>query len=180
MDLNILEYILLESEGAPLKKALLDAGIGKDIFGSFDGGILQPVFSIIAKNSDPDKKEEFKRVVYDTLNDIVKNGIDKIGLIGAIVMIGVNVGTYYYHKAIISPYLSFFSYLVRMNKSVDEFCKIRNDELKEYQEELQVIGKTLQPLRKHTFLFAQNNISGSFFDVILDYVKMIFHVITFL
>ena len=77
MDLNLLEYILLEAEGAPLKKALLDAEIGKDVFGSFDGGILQPVFSIIAKNSEADKKEEFKKVVYDTLNDIVKNGIDK-------------------------------------------------------------------------------------------------------
>ena len=77
MDLNLLEYILLEAEGAPLKKALLDAEIGKDVFGSFDGGILQPVFSIIAKNSDVSKKEEFRKVVYDTLNDIVKNGIDK-------------------------------------------------------------------------------------------------------
>ncbi|WP_290459190.1 insulinase family protein [Romboutsia ilealis] len=77
MDLNLLEYILLEAEGAPLKKALLDAEIGKDIFGSFDGGILQPVFSIIAKNSEVSKKEEFKKVVYDTLNDLVKNGIDK-------------------------------------------------------------------------------------------------------
>ena len=77
MDLNLLEYILLEAEGAPLKKALLDAEIGKDVFGSFDGGILQPVFSIIAKNSEVSKKEKFRKVVYDTLNDIVKNGIDK-------------------------------------------------------------------------------------------------------
>ena len=51
--------------------------VGKDVFGSFDGGILQPVFSIIAKNSEVNKKEKFRKVVYDTLNDIVKNGIDK-------------------------------------------------------------------------------------------------------
>ncbi|QJA08753.1 insulinase family protein [Romboutsia sp. CE17] len=75
--LNILEYLLLETEGAPLKKALIDAEIGKDVFGSFDNGILQPVFSIIVKNSEVSKKEEFKNIVYDTLNDIVKNGIDK-------------------------------------------------------------------------------------------------------
>lgn len=77
VDLNILEYLLLETEGAPLKKAILDANIGKDVFGSFDNGILQPVFSIIAKNSEIDKKEEFKKVVFDTLKDLVKNGIDK-------------------------------------------------------------------------------------------------------
>ncbi|MGL5694025.1 MAG: insulinase family protein, partial [Peptostreptococcaceae bacterium] len=76
-DLSILEYLLLETEGAPLKKALIDAEIGKDVFGSFDNGILQPVFSIIVKNSEVSKKDEFKKIVYDTLNDIVKNGIDK-------------------------------------------------------------------------------------------------------
>ena len=76
-DLNILEYLLLETEGAPLKKALIDAEVGKDVFGSFDNGILQPVFSVIVKNSEVDKKEEFKKIVFDTLNDLVKNGIDK-------------------------------------------------------------------------------------------------------
>ena len=76
-DLDILEYLLLETEGAPLKKALIDAEVGKDVFGSFDNGILQPVFSVIVKNSEVDKKEEFKKIVFDTLNDLVKNGIDK-------------------------------------------------------------------------------------------------------
>ena len=64
MDLKYVRILyFFEAEGAPLKKALLDAEIGKDVFGSFDGGILQPVFSIIAKNSEPSKKEEFKKVV---------------------------------------------------------------------------------------------------------------------
>ena len=75
--LDIIEYILLEAEGAPLKKAILDAGIGKDVFGMVDKGILQPYLSIIVKNSEVDKKEEFKKVVFDTLSNLVKNGIDK-------------------------------------------------------------------------------------------------------
>ena len=40
----ILEYALLSAPGAPLKQALLDAGIGKDILGSFESGIQQPSF----------------------------------------------------------------------------------------------------------------------------------------
>ncbi|RDY25743.1 insulinase family protein [Romboutsia weinsteinii] len=77
MDLNILEYLLLETEGAPLKKAILDSGIAKDVFGSFDNGILQPTFSIIAKNSEVNKKDEFKKIVFDTLKKLVDEGIDK-------------------------------------------------------------------------------------------------------
>ncbi len=77
MDLNLLEYILLGAEGAPLKKAIIDSGIGKDVFGSFDAGILQPVFSIITKNSEAEKAEEFKKLVRSTLEEIVKTGIDK-------------------------------------------------------------------------------------------------------
>lgn len=75
--LEIIEYLLLETQGAPLKKALLDAGIGKDVYGSFDNGILQPVFSVVVKNSEENKKEEFKNIVLNTLNDLVNKGIDK-------------------------------------------------------------------------------------------------------
>ncbi|WP_346940489.1 insulinase family protein [uncultured Clostridium sp.] len=77
ISLSILEYLLLETQGAPLKQAILDANLGKDVYGSFDNGILQPVFSIVLKNSDANKKEEFKNVVFDTLKSLAKNGIDK-------------------------------------------------------------------------------------------------------
>jgi Zn-dependent M16 (insulinase) family peptidase len=32
---DILQYLLLDNPAAPLKKALLEAGIGKDVFGSY-------------------------------------------------------------------------------------------------------------------------------------------------
>lgn len=75
--LEILEYLLLESAAAPLKKALIDAEIGKDVFGGFDNSILQPVFSIVVKNSNESEKEKFKDVVFTTLKNLVKEGIDK-------------------------------------------------------------------------------------------------------
>jgi len=74
---EILEYLLLESPAAPLKKALIDAEIGKDVFGSFDNSILQPVFTIVVKNSNESEKEKFKEVVFTTLKNLVKEGIDK-------------------------------------------------------------------------------------------------------
>jgi Zn-dependent M16 (insulinase) family peptidase len=77
LGLEILEYMLLETPAAPLKKALLEAGLGKDVLGRIDNGILQPIFSVIVKNSNEDKKEEFQKVVIDTLEKLVQDGLDK-------------------------------------------------------------------------------------------------------
>ena len=82
--IEILSYILLDSEAAPLKKALLDAGIGKDVYGSSETDIQQPVFSIFSKNANPSQKEDFKNVIFDTLKKIVSEGIDKELIRGAI------------------------------------------------------------------------------------------------
>ncbi len=109
LSLSTLEYLLLETQGAPLKQALLDAGLGKDVYGSFDGSILQPVFSVVVKGSEVDKKEQFKEVVFSTLEGLVKNGIDK-KLVEACVNItefklreadfqGMPKGLYYYMTA---------------------------------------------------------------------------------
>lgn len=74
---EILEHLLLETPAAPLKKALIDSKLGKDVFGLFDNGILQPTFSVVIKNSNEDKKEEFQKIVFDTLKSLVDKGIDK-------------------------------------------------------------------------------------------------------
>ena len=80
MAFEVLDYALLSAPGAPLKKALLDAGVGKDISGSYDNGVYQPIFSVISKNANVEQKEEFVRLIEDTLKDIVKNGINKKAL----------------------------------------------------------------------------------------------------
>ncbi len=77
---QVLDYALLSAPGAPLKKALVEAGIGKDIMGSYDNGIYQPIFSVISKNADLEQKKDFIDTVEKTLQDIVKQGIDKKAL----------------------------------------------------------------------------------------------------
>lgn len=81
---QIIEFALLSAPGAPLKQAVLDEGIGKDILSSYDNGLKQPVFSIIAKNCEASQKEAFVEVIRKTLSDIVKNGIDSRALEGAV------------------------------------------------------------------------------------------------
>ncbi len=77
---QVLDYALLSAPGAPLKKALTDAEIGKDIMGSYDNGIYQPIFSVVAKNANEEQKQDFVKVIEDTLSGIVHNGIDKKAL----------------------------------------------------------------------------------------------------
>lgn len=74
---EVLDYALLSAPGAPLKQALLDAKIGKDIYGSFEDGIKQTYFSIVAKGANLSRKEEFIKVIRDTLTKIAEEGIDK-------------------------------------------------------------------------------------------------------
>lgn len=81
---QILEYALIAAPGAPLKKALLDAKIGKDIMGSYDNGVYQPMFSIIAKNSNTASKEQFLEIIQSVLQEQVKQGINKDSLRAAI------------------------------------------------------------------------------------------------
>ncbi|MBE5960131.1 MAG: insulinase family protein [Lachnospiraceae bacterium] len=75
--LQILESALLSSPGAPLKQALIDAGIGKDILSSVDTELLQPNFTIIAKNADYEQNEQFVSIIRTKLEEIVKEGINE-------------------------------------------------------------------------------------------------------
>lgn len=73
---SILAKILFDSDSSYLKKALLDANIAGEVMLDYNGGILQPVFSVCAKNAKKDKIEQFEQVVKETLLNIVKEGID--------------------------------------------------------------------------------------------------------
>lgn len=84
MAFQILQDLLLETPAAPLKKALIDAKIGQDVFGVYNTSIRQPVFSIVVKNTSKDKKEEFYKIVVDTLQSLIKDGINKKLIEGAI------------------------------------------------------------------------------------------------
>lgn len=82
--LKVLTYVLLVSPAAPMKKALVDAGVGKDISGDFQDGLLQPLWGISINGSDMDKQKDFLPVVRSVLRDMVDKGIDKTLLEGAV------------------------------------------------------------------------------------------------
>ena len=96
---DILDYALLSMPGAPVKQALLDAGIGKDVYGGYDAEVFQPIFSIIAKDADKEQKEEFRAVVRKALEEQVENGIDKKALLA-----GINSSEFRFREADFGSY----------------------------------------------------------------------------
>ena len=91
---QILDYTLISAPGAPLKQALIDAHIGQDIMGGYENGILQPYFSVVAKNANKEQKGEFLSVVKGTLRKLADQGIDKKSLLA-----GLNYYEFRYREA---------------------------------------------------------------------------------
>ena len=82
--MQILEYAIISMPGAPVKQALLDAGIGKNADGHYNNFIRQPYFNFTVKSADESKQDEFVKIIRDTLERLVKEGVDKKSLLAAI------------------------------------------------------------------------------------------------
>lgn len=96
---QILDYALCSAPGAPLKQALIDAGIGEDVYSVYENGILQPYFSIVAKNAEKTQKEEFLNIIQSVLKKQATEGIDKKAL-----KAGINYYDFKYKEADFGSY----------------------------------------------------------------------------
>ncbi len=70
--------------GAPVRKALLDAGIGTDISSFYEADVKQPYFSIVAKNAEGDQREAFVKLIEQTLQSLFEDGVEKKALRAAL------------------------------------------------------------------------------------------------
>lgn len=78
MAMQILSYILLETNASPLKNALLEKKVCEETEGWFDSSCYEMVFSIIAKNADPRKRDIFLDTIKETLHSLEKTGISAV------------------------------------------------------------------------------------------------------
>ena len=81
---DVIDYALFSAPGAPVRQALLDAGIGQDVSGSYNDGTLQPYFSVTARNAEAEDEEKFISVIRETLENEVKRGIDRKSLLAGL------------------------------------------------------------------------------------------------
>jgi Zn-dependent M16 (insulinase) family peptidase len=76
--LAILDYILVDSAASPLRKALLDSGLGEDLSGDgLSASLREATFSTGLKGIAVKDAEAIEKLVLDTLQDLADNGIDR-------------------------------------------------------------------------------------------------------
>lgn len=92
--MQVLDYALIIAPGAKLKQALIDKGIGDDIYSSYESSACQPMYSIIAKNANPEQKDAFLETIREVLSDILKNGVDE-----RTILAGINYYEFKYREA---------------------------------------------------------------------------------
>lgn len=100
------------------------------------------------------------------------------GVVLLVCMIINNVIRYFNRKARIEKYFQVFMYIIRMLQGADSLVKLQIKELQPYFDEIKAILDTFKDLQKGSFLvfFDSRKGSGSFWDLTLDYVRMITHV----
>ncbi|MBN9317162.1 MAG: insulinase family protein [Devosia sp.] len=75
--LNILESVLVGTPAAPLRKALIDSGLGEGLTGSgFADGIRQPYFTFGLKGIADDAGSKVQDLIIATLDYLSREGID--------------------------------------------------------------------------------------------------------
>ena len=83
LSLRVLLKAIVESEAAPLRKAIIDAGIGKDVDLDFELDLRQPIVGITVNGAEADSSENFNKIVNEKFRELAK-GLDKTQLEAAL------------------------------------------------------------------------------------------------
>lgn len=73
---ELLSYILLGNAAAPLRKALIDSGLGEEVVGGYESDLLQQTFSVGMKGIDPANAGQVEELILRTLAELAEQGID--------------------------------------------------------------------------------------------------------
>ncbi|MBO4834833.1 MAG: hypothetical protein J5483_01860 [Lachnospiraceae bacterium] len=101
-----------------------------------------------------------------------------IGIVALVVIVALNIILYFRFKAPIEPYFNCVKYLVSMVTAGEKTAKILNKEASPFSADairLTELVHTFSSVRRGSWLIT-NSVSGSLVDVIMDYVRMLFHV----
>ena len=74
--MDILGHILLENNSGPLKKALLDLNICKEIDYNYSVSMQQPAFMILLKNTDAKYKPLVEETITKVLKQLIETGLN--------------------------------------------------------------------------------------------------------
>jgi len=76
--LEIISGLLVGSSASPLRKALIDSGLGEDLtpVSGIEGDLKQLLFAVGLRNMDGADAPKIEKLIFATLQDVVANGYD--------------------------------------------------------------------------------------------------------
>lgn len=102
------------------------------------------------------------------------------GIIGLVGIMIYNIISYFQDKGEIQPYITSFSYVLRLMEAADQICSMELPDCERECKEIRELRRTLRPLERNSFWVTYDTKSGSasgdIISALLDYVKMVFHV----
>ncbi len=99
-----------------------------------------------------------------------------IGGILTFIMVCNNVLRYYSRKGEIDSYITVSSYIIRMLDSIKSITKLHIKEIKPYCDELESIYTKFKSFKRGSKYVAAKSPNGDLGDVILDYIRILFHI----
>jgi Zn-dependent M16 (insulinase) family peptidase len=76
LSLSILSHILLATPASPLKKALLDSGLGEDVLGGYQEELRQGFFQAGMKGVENGNLDKVEEIIHTTLTGLAQGGLD--------------------------------------------------------------------------------------------------------
>jgi len=109
---DILKSMLMDSNAAPLKQALLESGLGKDAFAFYSDSMVQPLLGITLTHSNASSKDAFVELVKTTLKRLAQDGLDE-----KLVLAAVNSKEFELREADFNQYPKGLTYNIEVMKS---------------------------------------------------------------
>lgn len=104
-----------------------------------------------------------------------------LGVLGIVALVISNIMSYFKEKNEIDPYIVSFAYVMRLTSVCDKLQKLSVPVCEQEWNSLRRHGKALQALRRNSFWVMSpgrgaSNASGNPVEILLDYIRMVFHV----
>ncbi|MDH6369933.1 Zn-dependent M16 (insulinase) family peptidase [Paenibacillus sp. PastF-3] len=112
LSFDILKSMLMDSNAAPLKQALLESGLGKDAFAFYSDSMVQPLLGITLTHSNASSKDAFVELVKTTLKRLAEDGLDE-----KLVLAAVNSKEFELREADFNQYPKGLTYNIEVMKS---------------------------------------------------------------
>jgi Zn-dependent M16 (insulinase) family peptidase len=75
---EVLSEVLVESAGSPLRKALIDSGLGEDLspVTGLETDLKEMIFAVGLRGTEPGKEPQIARIIMDTIKGLATAGLD--------------------------------------------------------------------------------------------------------